>query len=115
MTEIASSELMKHFLLFYEAGPDYLERRPQFRAEHLRLAWEAAERGEIVVAGALADPADGAVLMFAGEDKSVAERFAQADPYVANGLVTRWHVREWTTVVGELAATPLRPAGETAG
>ena len=100
---------MKHFLLFYEVSSDYLERRPQFRAEHLKLAWEAQERGEIVVAGALADPPDSAVLMFQGEDRSVAERFAQADPYVANGLVTRWHVREWTTVVGELAANPVWP------
>ena len=99
---------MKHFLLFYEAGPDYLERRPQFRGEHLARAWEAVERGDIVVAGALADPVDGAVLMFQGEDKSVAEDFARADPYVTNGLVARWHVREWTTVVGDLAATPVR-------
>jgi uncharacterized protein YciI len=99
---------MKHFLLFYEAGPAYLERRPQFRGEHLKLAWEAAERGDIIVAGALADPVDGAVLMFRGEDKKVAEDFARADPYVTNGLVARWHVREWTTVVGELAATPVR-------
>lgn len=100
---------MKHFLLFYQAGPGYLERRPQFRGAHLRHAWDAHERGELIVAGALADPVDGAVLMFAGEDKSVAERFAQNDPYVANGLVARWHVREWTTVVGDLAATPVRP------
>ena len=99
---------MRHFLLFYEAGPDYLERRPQFRAEHLKHAWAAAERGEIIVAGALADPVDGAVLMFQGENKSVAEDFASADPYVRNGLVARWHVREWTTVVGEIAATPVR-------
>jgi uncharacterized protein YciI len=102
---------MKHFLLFYEVAPDYLERRPQFREQHLRLAWEAAERGEIIVAGALADPPGGAVLMFAGDDRSVAEEFARSDPYVRNGLVERWHVREWTTVVGELAATPVRPEG----
>jgi hypothetical protein len=99
---------MRHFLLFYEAGPDYLERRPEFRADHLKHAWAAAERGDIVVAGALADPVDGAVLMFKGEDKAVAENFANADPYVLNGLVARWHVREWTTVVGEIAAAPLR-------
>ena len=100
---------MKHFLLFYEGAPDYLERRPQFRGAHLKHAWAAAERGELVVAGALADPVDGAVLMFRGEDASAAEAFAAADPYVVNGLVARWHVREWTTVVGALAATPVRP------
>jgi hypothetical protein len=100
---------MKHFLLFYEGAPDYLERRPQFRAAHLDHAWAAAERGDLVVAGALADPVDGAVLMFAGDGKSVAESFARADPYVVNGIVARWTVREWTTVVGDLAVTPVRP------
>lgn len=99
---------MKHFLLFYEAGPDYLERRPQFRGEHLRHAWDAAERGDLIVAGALADPVDGAVLMFRGEDASVAEDFARTDPYVTNRLVADWRVREWTTVVGEIAASPVR-------
>jgi hypothetical protein len=100
---------MKHFLLFYEGAPDYLERRPQFRSAHLRHAWDAYERGELIVAGALADPVDGAVLMFESEDSAAAEQFAQADPYVVNGLIKSWNVREWTTVVGDLAATPVRP------
>ena len=100
---------MKHFLLFYDGAPDYLERRPQFRGAHLQHAWAAVERGQILLAGALADPVDGAVLLFQGEDASVAENFAKADPYVLNGLVARWHVRAWTTVVGEGAATPVRP------
>jgi uncharacterized protein YciI len=99
---------MKHFLLFYEAGPDYLERRPQFRSDHLRRAWDAAERGELIVGGALADPIDGAVLMFRGEDASVADDFARADPYVTNGLVALWRVREWSTVIGEIAVNPVR-------
>lgn len=102
---------MKHFLLFYDYVPDVLERRPQFRGAHLKHAWAAQQRGELVVAGALADPVDGAVLMFAGDSASVAEDFAKADPYVINGLVERWQVREWTTVVGEIAATPVRADG----
>jgi len=101
--------MSKHFLLFYDYAADVLERRPQFRGAHLKHAWAAVERGEILVAGALADPVDGAVLMFSGEDKSVAEEFAKADPDVTGGLVERWHVREWTTVVGDLAATPVPP------
>lgn len=99
---------MKHFLLFYDGAPDYLARRPQHRDAHLKHAWAAADRGALVVAGALADPVDGAVLMFAGDDKWVAEDFARADPYVLNGLVAKWHVREWTTVVGDLAASPVK-------
>jgi uncharacterized protein YciI len=98
-----------HFLLIYDLAPDYLERRGAFRNEHLRLAWEAQERGEIVIAGALADPADKAVLLFSGESSDAAERFAHVDPYVVHGLVTQWHVRPWITVVGQDASTPVRP------
>jgi uncharacterized protein YciI len=98
-----------HYLLFYEVGPDYLDRRAEFRSEHLKLAWEANGRSELLLGGALDEPADGAVLLFEGDSPEVAERFAENDPYVRNGLVTKWYVRPWTTVVGELAATPVRP------
>ena len=91
---------MAYFLLLYDVVDDYLERRGEFREEHLGMARAAHERGEIVMAGALAEPADGAVLVFRGEDPSVAERFAEHDPYVKNGLVARWRVRPWTVVIG---------------
>ncbi len=100
---------MSHYLLVYDLAEDYLTRRPEFRAAHLKLAWEAAERGELVMGGALNDPVDTALLLFQGETPEAAERFAKNDPYVANGLVKRWRVRPWTTVVGNLAATPVRP------
>lgn len=99
-----------HFLLIYDLAPDYLARREQYRNEHLALAWEAHKRGEIVIAGALADPADTAILFFQADSPKVVEAFAKADPYVINGLVARWQVRRWNTVVGETAATPVRPA-----
>lgn len=98
-----------HYLLFYEVSEDYLSRRGEFRGAHLQLAWQAHEKGELVLGGALADPVDGAVLLFKGDSPKVAERFAQADPYVTNGLVSSWRVRPWTTVVGADAATPVRP------
>ena len=97
-----------HYLLCYDLAPDYLERRGEFRNEHLKLAWEAQERGEIVVAGALSDPADMAVLMFQAESPEVVERFAKADPYVIHGLVKTYRVRQWNTVVGDFASTPVR-------
>jgi uncharacterized protein YciI len=99
---------MHHYLLMYDFVPDYLERRAPLRAEHLRLGWEASARGELVLGGALAEPVDSAVLLFKGESPQVAERFGANDPYVKNGLVTKWRVREWTTVIGETAATPVR-------
>jgi heme-degrading monooxygenase HmoA/uncharacterized protein YciI len=98
-----------HYLLFYEVADDYLARRAPFRDEHLGKAWEASERGELVLGGAFAAPADGAVLLFRGDSPEVAERFARTDPYVTSGAVKRWYVREWTTVVGSEAATPIKP------
>lgn len=97
-----------HYLLIYDVSSEYLARRAEFRAAHLKLAWAAAERGELQLGGALADPVDTAMLLFEGDSPAVAEAFAQADPYVLSGLVTRWRVRPWTTVVGERAATPVR-------
>ena len=91
---------MAYFALLYDLVPDYLDRRGGFREEHLGMAREAHARGELLLAGALADPADTALLVFRGDDGSAAERFAGADPYVRNGLVTRWRVRPWTVVVG---------------
>jgi uncharacterized protein len=101
---------MRHFLLIYTLAEDYLERRPAFRAAHLALAGAAVERGELVLGGAL-DPPEEAVLLFAGEDAAVAEAFARADPYVINGLVAAWRVREWTTVIGAGAAHRVAPEG----
>lgn len=98
-----------HYLLLYEASSDYLERRAEFRREHLALAWQAHERGELVLGGALAEPVDGAVLLFQGSSPRAAEEFVRNDPYVRNGLVKSWRVRPWTTVVGALASTPVRP------
>jgi uncharacterized protein YciI len=98
-----------HYLLFYDVGPDYMERRAPYRAEHLALGRAAVARGELVLAGALADPTDGAVLLFRGDSPAAAEAFAKADPYVRQGLVTQWRVRAWATVVGLGAEVPLPP------
>jgi hypothetical protein len=98
-----------HYLLFYEVVEDYVARRAEFRNAHLDLAWKAVDRGEMVLGGAFANPADGALLIFKGDSPEVAERFARTDPYVINGLVKRWYVREWTTVAGEGCTTPVRP------
>ena len=96
-----------HYLMFYEVADDYAEKRMPFRAAHIAYARKAVARGDLVLGGALASPADGAVLLFRGSTPAVAEAFAAGDPYVVNGLVRKWRVREWTTVVGALAESPL--------
>ena len=98
-----------HYLMFYEYVDDILERRGEFRNAHLAKAWQASGRGELLLGGALANPVDGAVLLFKCNSAAVAEEFARTDPYVITGLVKRWYVREWSTVVGADAAIPIRP------
>lgn len=93
--------MANYFALFYdELMDDFVNRRGPFREEHLRLARESFDRGEIQLAGALAEPADGALLIFCAETAQVAEEFALNDPYVKSGLVKTWHVRKWSVVVG---------------
>lgn len=96
-----------HYLLIYDVVEGYAERRVPFRAAHLAHARQAVARGDLVLGGALANPVDGAVLLFSGDSTEAAETFARTDPYVLNGLVARWRVREWTTVVGPSAAVPV--------
>jgi uncharacterized protein YciI len=96
-----------HYLLFYDVVDGYAERRRVFRTRHLEHARQAVARGELVLGGALANPVDGAVLLFRASSPKAAEAFAAADPYVTNGLVKSWRVREWTTVVGAAAEVPL--------
>jgi uncharacterized protein len=91
---------MAYYALLYDVVEDFVERRSPFREEHLRLAAEAHRRGEIVLAGALSEPADSALIIFRGETPQAATSFAHSDPYVSNGLVKHWEVRPWTVVVG---------------
>ncbi len=99
---------MNYYALFYEVVDDFVARRAPFRQEHLRLANEARARGEIIFAGALAEPADRALIVFHVGDKTKVEAFARNDPYVANGLVKKWEVRPWNVVVGnEPTASPV--------
>lgn len=99
-----------HYLLMYDVVDNYVTARTAFRKVHLLHAQAAHQRGELILGGALASPADGAVLIFKGDSPKVAVDFATNDPYVINGLVTRWRVREWTTVVGDDASVKIDPS-----
>jgi len=96
-----------HYILFYDVIDDYLENRKPYRKEHIELARKALARGELVLAGDFADPADGAVLIFSGNHPGAAEEFAKNDNYVQNGLIKSWKVRKWNTVVGEGSTPPV--------
>ncbi len=89
-----------HYILFYTTVADYIERRAPYRDEHLAYAQAAAARGELIMAGALAEPADSAVLVFKTDSPAAAEEFAKGDVYVREGVVVSWQVRPWTVVIG---------------
>jgi uncharacterized protein len=95
-----------YWVLLYDLADDYLERRATLRAEHLGLVRAADERGEILAAGALADPMDQAILVFNVDDPAAIEAFVREDPYVTHGLVTQWRIRPWTVVVGPGVTPP---------
>ena len=98
-----------HYLLFYEKVPDYADREPPLRPAHLEHVMAAVARGQVVLGGPLTVPTDGSnVLLFKSDSADAAEAFAAADPFVKNGIVCRWHVRPWQTVVGKDAACPLK-------
>jgi len=89
-----------YYLLIYDAIADYVERRKPFREEHLGYAHAAHSRGELFMGGALAEPADAAIMIFRGETAAAAEEFARNDPYVRAGLIKKWSVRPWHVAIG---------------
>ncbi|KIC65721.1 YciI-like protein [Pseudarthrobacter phenanthrenivorans] len=99
-----------HAVLEYTYEDNYLETREKYRADHLRAGWEAVERGELLLGGAAGEGPFKGLLIFTGDNAlDAAKAFAAADPYVINGVVTSWTASKWTTVLGNDAATPVRP------
>jgi uncharacterized protein len=96
-----------HYLLFYDVVDDYITRRQPLRSAHLAYTEPFVQRGELILGGALAAPADAAILLFQAESRALVEAFAREDPYVRDGIVRSWWIREWTTVIGPLAAQPV--------
>jgi uncharacterized protein YciI len=92
---------MKYFLLFYEVVEEFAKKREPYRPKHLGLVDDAHGRGELVLAGAYGDPPSGAALLFRADSADVVRKFAEADPYVTSGLVSRWTVHPWHVVIGE--------------
>jgi uncharacterized protein YciI len=92
--------MRRYYALLYYTVPDFARARGPHRDAHLAKVFEASRRGELLMAGALGDPPNRALLLFRCEDASPAEQFARTDPYVTSGVVERWEVQPWATVCG---------------
>jgi hypothetical protein len=90
---------MRYFVLVYYVADGFVTKRVPLREAHLARVREAYARGDLLLAGAMGEPVDRAMLLFRVADRSTAEHFARTDPYVTEGL-ERWEVQPWAVVVG---------------
>ncbi|CAM6066390.1 unnamed protein product [Sphagnum tenellum] len=90
----------QYFAVVYDYVPDILERRGQYRAEHLALANQLVDEGKVLLGGAWGSPVDGALLIFYVHNIKEVQRFIDKDPYVRNGLVTKVDIRPYAVAVG---------------
>jgi uncharacterized protein YciI len=88
-----------HQVLFYDYVENAVERRAPFREEHLAWARAWKDDGRLVMAGALGEPPQGALLVFHVEDPAQIEEFVAGDPYVSGDIVTGHRVVPWTVVI----------------
>ena len=88
-------KITPHYLLQYTYTDNVLEKRVPFRQEHLQVAGSFKAKGKLVMGGALGDLTGATVIFRTRED---AEEFVSEDPYVKNGIVTKYEVREWSVV-----------------
>ena len=95
---MAAQQDPEYHVLQYNYVPDILEKRDPYRAEHLDGAKQMAAQNKLVMAGALADPVDGALFIFKGVSKDDIEAFVKKDPYVIHGLVPKYSIRPYMVV-----------------
>lgn len=91
-----------YYVLFYELVENYIELRKPLREQHLSLIRQLEAQGCVILAGALDNPPDRALLIFQVDDPAIIQQFVQNDPYVQHGLVKRWEIRPWNVVAGKI-------------
>lgn len=90
---------MKH-VLFYESAPDVLSKAPAHFPAHKARLDDFHARGALLMVGTFGDPqAEGSMAIFT--TRAAAEEFAEDDPFVLNGVVRAWHIREWNEILTE--------------
>lgn len=92
------------YVLFYEAAPDFTAKVPANMSAHRALWQKFSEDGTLLMIGPFTDPPAGSALAIFSE-RAAAEAFVDADPFVKNGVVGRWTIREWN----EVLAPPRQP------
>jgi uncharacterized protein YciI len=89
-----------HWILLYSFSDSYRARREEVQPRHLVHVHDAFDSGLLIIGGSLAEPADGAVVVFESPDESAVKRWVEEDPYVREGLVMSWVIRRWNAGIG---------------
>jgi uncharacterized protein len=85
------------YALFYESADDVLSKAPAHFPAHKARLDDFHARGVLLMVGTFGDPQEGSMAIFTTRD--AAEEFVREDPFVLNGVVRDWHIREWDEVL----------------
>ena len=82
------------YVLLYESAEDVLAKAPAHFEAHSARGQEFYERGSLIAYGPFGDPQEhGSMALFTSRE--AAEEFVREDPFVLNGVVSGWQIREW--------------------
>ena len=84
-------------VLSYEVAADGMARIPVHYPAHKARVDDFHERGVLLMIGTWANPAEGAMAVFASRE--AAQEFVSDDPFVVNGVVGKWTLRDWNEVL----------------
>ena len=85
-------------VVLYHSAADVLERVPLYREAHGELIDEFHAAGDLLLIGTFGDPVtEGAMCVFRTRD--AAEEFVTRDPFVTEGLVARYEIRDWNEIL----------------
>jgi hypothetical protein len=82
------------YVLFYESADDVMSKAPAHFDAHMARGNEFHNRGVLLMYGPFGHPQrEGSMAVFT--TREAAEEFAAGDPFVLNGVVRDWQIREW--------------------
>jgi len=82
------------YVLRYESADDVMSKAPLHFAAHSARGDEFHAAGTLLLYGAFGNPQEeGSMAVFT--TREAAEAFVHGNPFVLNGVVRRWHIREW--------------------
>ncbi len=84
-------------VLLYRSAPDVMEKAPMHFPAHKQRLDAFQQRGDLIAVGTWADPREGSMAVF--RTRAAAEEFARDDPFVKNGVVSSYEIKDWNEVL----------------